>query len=447
MGIFRRIWGRESSQCVDKPASKIGTAKKKTIAIIGGGPAGLMAAEMLAGRPQVEVHVYEAMPSVGRKFLRAGVGGLNLTHSEPLEDFLSRYGAARERLEPMLRAFGPPEMIAWARDLGFETFTGTSGRVFPVGMKASPILRAWLKRLEEAGVVFHTGYRWAGFEMNREERKSREGNLKSLRSSLTLRFESVAGIETVEADAVLLALGGGSWPKLGSTGGWVSILEAQGVPVAPLKPANCGFDVAWTEHFKTKFDGAPLKAVTLTFADICKQGEFIVTSEGVEGSLVYALSAPIRDEIEESGQAVIRLDLAPDWSAEKLIKRLNTPRGSRSMGSHLEKTVGIKGVKAGLLWEFVAREEFASPEKLAAAIKSLPVPLLRPRPLAEAISSAGGIRFEALDEGLMLKNLPGVFCAGEMLDWEAPTGGYLLTGCMSTARWAAQGIDKYLRGD
>lgn len=432
---------------MDKPASKIGAAKKKTIAIIGGGPAGLMAAEMLAGSPQVEVHVYEAMPSVGRKFLRAGVGGLNLTHSEPLEDFLSRYGAARERLEPMLRAFGPPEMIAWARDLGFETFTGTSGRVFPVGMKASPILRAWLKRLEDAGVVFHTGYRWAGFEMNREERKGREGNLKSLRSSLTLRFESAAGIETVEADAVLLALGGGSWPKLGSTGGWVSILEAQGVPVAPLKPANCGFDVAWTEHFKTKFDGAPLKAVTLTFGEICKQGEFIVTREGVEGSLVYALSAPIRDEIEESGQAVIRLDLAPDWSAEKLIKRLNTPRGSRSMGSHLEKTVGIKGVKAGLLWEFVAREEFASPEKLAAAIKSLPVPLLRPRPLAEAISSAGGIRFEALDEGLMLKNLPGVFCAGEMLDWEAPTGGYLLTGCMSTARWAAQGIDKYLRGD
>lgn len=429
---------------MDKSLSKAGVQKKKIVAIIGGGPAGLMAAETLAGRPQVEVHVYEAMPSVGRKFLRAGVGGLNLTHSEALEVFLSRYGAAREHLEPMLRAFGPSEMIAWAKALGFETFTGTSGRVFPVGIKASPILRAWLKRLEEAGVVFHTGYRWLGFETNREDRKVREENLKSSR---TLRFESAAGIETVPADAALLALGGGSWPKLGSTGGWVSILEAHGVPVAPLRPANCGFDVAWTEHFKTKFDGAPLKAVTLTFGEICKQGEFIVTKDGVEGSLVYALSAPIRDEIEQNGQAIVRLDLAPDWSAEKLTKRLNIPRGSRSMGSHLEKTVGIKGVKAGLLWEFVPRETFDSPEKLAAAIKSLPVPLLRPRPLAEAISSAGGIRFEALDVRLMLKNLPGVFCAGEMLDWEAPTGGYLLTGCMSTAQWAAQGILDTLRGD
>lgn len=428
---------------MDKPASKSSTPKKKLIAIIGGGPAGLMAAETLAGSPQVEVHVYEAMPSPGRKFLRAGVGGLNLTHSEPLEAFLFRYGAARERLEPILRAFGPPEMIAWVKELGFETFTGTSGRVFPVGMKASPILRAWLKRLEEAGVVFHTGYRWVGFEINREDRKGREGNLKSSR---TLRFESTTGIETIQADAALLALGGGSWPKLGSTGGWVAALESLGVPVVPLRPANCGFDVDWTQHFKDKFNGAALKSVTLAFGETCKQGEFIVTKDGLEGSLVYALSAPIRDEIERNGQAVVRLDLAPDWTMEKLIKRLNIPRGSRSMGSHLEKTVGIKGVKAGLLWEFVAREDFQSPEKLAAAIKSLPVPLLRPRPLAEAISSAGGIRFEALDARLMLKNLPGVFCAGEMLDWEAPTGGYLLTGCMSTAKWAAQGIVEYLRG-
>jgi uncharacterized flavoprotein (TIGR03862 family) len=411
----------------------------KTIAVIGGGPTGLMAAERLT-RPGIEVHVYEAMPSLGRKFLRAGVGGLNITHSEPLDAFIARYSQP-ERLAPLIRAFGPAQVIVWLRGLGFETFTGSSGRVFPVGMKSSPILRAWLKRLDEAGVLIHMGYRWIGLEMNHENRKARQETLNSWR---TLRFESSAKTETIQADAVLLALGGGSWPKLGSTGGWIPILEAHGIPVAPLRPANCGFDVAWTDHFKTKFDGAPLKAVTVTFKDVCKQGEFIVTKDGVEGSLIYALSAPIRDEIEENGQALIRLDLAPDWTTEKLVNRLTSSRGSRSMGSHLQKTVAISGVKAGLLWEFVVREDFQSPEKLAAAIKSLPIPLLRPRPLTEAISSAGGVRFEALDESLMLKSLPGVFCAGEMLDWEAPTGGYLLTGCFATARQAADGILNYL---
>jgi uncharacterized flavoprotein (TIGR03862 family) len=415
----------------------------KTIAIIGGGPAGLMASERLA-RPGIEVHVYEAMPSVGRKFLRAGVGGLNITHSEPLDAFIARYSQT-ERLAPLIRAFGPAQVIAWLNELGFETFTGTSGRVFPVGMKSSPILRAWLQRLTDLGVVFHLGYRWIGFDLNRQEREERQDFKISSRSWRALRFESATGIEVFLADAALLALGGGSWPKLGSTGGWIPILEAHGIPVAPLRPANCGFDVTWTDHFKTKFDGAPLKAVTVTFKDVCKQGEFIVTKDGVEGSLIYALSAPIRDEIEQSGQAVIRLDLAPDWSTEKLVERLSLPRGSRSMGSHLQKTVNISGVKAGLLWEFVAREDFQSPEKLAAAIKSLPIPLLRPRPLAEAISSAGGVRFEALDETLMLKSLPGVFCAGEMLDWEAPTGGYLLTGCFASANRAADGILDYLK--
>lgn len=422
---------------------------KKIVAIIGGGPAGLMAAETLvqAGRSEIEVHVYDAMASVGRKFLRAGVGGLNLTHSEPLEQFLSRY-SQRERLEPILRAFGPHQMIAWVKELGFETFVGTSGRVFPLGMKASPILREWLNRLNEAGVIFHTGYKWVDLG-HRATETQREENRISVPLCISGKkfsagFDTLNGSQTVQADAVLLALGGGSWPKLGSTGGWIPILEAHGIPVAPLRPANCGFDVAWTDVFKAKFDGAPLKSVTLTFGEICKQGEFIVTKEGVEGSLIYALSAPIRDEIEKNGQAVIHLDLAPDWTREKLINRLALPRGSRSMGSHLEKTVAIKGVKAGLLWEFVPREDFYSPEKLAAAIKSIPVPLIRPRPLAEAISSAGGIRFDVLDEYLMLKYIPGVFCAGEMLDWEVPTGGYLLTGCMSTGKWAAEGLMKWL---
>ncbi|MCG2785248.1 MAG: TIGR03862 family flavoprotein [Anaerolineae bacterium] len=414
---------------------------KKIVAILGGGPAGLMAAETLAGRSEIEIHIYEAMPSLGRKFLRAGVGGLNLTHSEPQDAFLARYSQP-ERLAPMLRAFGQEQMIAWAKELGFETFTGSSGRVFPVGMKASPILREWLKRLTDLGVVFHTNHKWIGFADSKVSRLSTLQHQETLESIV---FDTPDGPQTVPADAALLALGGGSWPKLGSTGGWIPILEARGIPVAPLKPANCGFDVAWTEVFKTKFDGAPLKSVTLTFGEICKQGEFIVTKDGVEGSLIYALSALLRDEIEQNGQAVIHLDLAPDWTQEKLINRLSLPRGSRSMGSHLEKTVAIKGVKAGLLWEFVPREDFQSPAKLAAAIKNLPIPLTRPRPLAEAISSAGGVRFEALDEHLMLKSLPGVFCAGEMLDWEAPTGGYLLTACMSTAVWAARGIQTYLQ--
>lgn len=405
------------------------------IAVIGGGPAGLMAAETLAGAG-LPVHVYEALPSPGRKFLRAGVGGLNLTHSEPLEQFIYRYSQP-EIFEPLIRAFGPREIIAWVNGLGFETFTGTSGRVFPSGMKASPILRAWLRRLDDLGVIFHVNHQWIGFTDSKVSRLSTPQHQKMLESII---FDTPDGTKIIHPTAVLLALGGGSWPKLGATGGWIPILEARGIPIAPLKPANCGFDVAWSPFFREKFNGAPLKAVTLSFGGITKQGEFIVTREGVEGSLIYSFSAALRDEIEKSGKAVIFLDLAPGWTIEKLVSRLKTPRGSRSIGSHLQKTVGIEGVKAALLWEFLPRETFNSPEALAAAIKALPVPLLRPRPLTEAISSAGGIRFESLDARLMLKALPGVFCAGEMLDWEAPTGGYLLTGCLSTARWAAQGI-------
>lgn len=407
---------------------------EKNIAIIGGGPAGLMAAERLA-RPGARVHLYDAMPTLGRKFLRAGVGGLNITHSEPLDAFIARYSQPK-RLGPLLREFGPTQVVDWLKHLGFETFTGTSGRVFPVGMKSSPILRAWLKRLDEAGVTIHPNHRWTG--IHSDERKV-------YRAPLTLAFETPTGTTTILADAVLLALGGGSWPKLGSTGGWVSILEAHGVLIAPLRPANCGFDVDWSDHFKAKFNGAPLKAITITFKEIRKQGEFIVTDEGIEGSLIYALSARLRDEIEANGQAIFHLDLAPDWPIEKLISRLSQSRGSRSISSHLQKTVGISGVKTGLLWEFLAREDFQTPEKLAAAIKSLPIPLLRPRPLAEAISSAGGVRFEALEETLMLRTMPGVFCAGEMLDWEAPTGGYLLTACFASGRAAGLGVWEWLQ--
>ena len=396
-----------------------------SIAVIGGGPAGLMAAEVLS-KKGARVDVFDSMPSLGRKFLMAGKGGLNLTHSEPFEQFVTRYGLRRERIEPMLRRFTPDDVRAWARGLGIETFVGTSGRVFPVEMKASPLLRAWLKRLEEAGVNFHLRHRWLGWEES------------------ALKFETPEGVKLVKADATVLALGGGSWARLGSDGKWTATLEQAGAQVEALKPSNCGFDAAWSPVFREKFNGQPLKSVALTFGAFHQQGEFIVTNEGVEGSLIYAASARIRDEIEAHGKAVIELDLAPDKSEAQLRERLSRPRGSRTMASHLEKTTGIKGVKAGLLREFVSKDDFADAGKLAAAIKRLPVPLIASRPLDEAISSAGGVTFESLDERLMLKGMPGVFCAGEMLDWEAPTGGYLITACMASGRAAGEGVWEWL---
>lgn len=397
------------------------------VAVIGGGPAGLMAAEVLL-RGGARVDLYDSMPSVGRKFLVAGKGGLNLTHSEPREQFLSRYGARRKQLEPLLAQFGPDELRQWAAGLGIQTFVGTSGRVFPVDMKAAPLLYAWRQRLSASGLTFHQRHKWLGWDADG-----------------ALRFETPGGEKTVRAEAVILALGGGSWAKLGSTGAWTSLLAEHGVTLAPFKPSNCGFDVNWTEHFRTKFDGQPLKTVAITFKDLCKQGEFIVTKEGVEGSLIYAFSAPLRDEIEATGSASLHLDLAPDWPWERLVERLSQLRGSRSTASHLEKTVGIKGVKAGLLWEFIPQQDFSDPQKLATAIKDLPIPLIKARPLDEAISTAGGVTFEALNEHLMLCSLPGVFCAGEMLDWEAPTGGYLMTACFATGRAAGLGALAWLQ--
>ena len=392
-----------------------------------------MAAEVLI-QDGARVDLYDAMPSAGRKFLVAGKGGLNLTHSEPLEQFLARYGKRRPQLEPLLTDFGPEQLRAWAGELGIETFVGTSGRVFPVGMKTAPLLRAWLERLRLAGVTFHQHHKWLGWNADN-----------------SLRFETPEGEISMQAQAVVLALGGGSWPQTGSTGAWAALLSGRGVTVAPLKPSNCGFDVAWSEHFRTRFAGQPLKTVALSFTDskgntFHQQGEFVVTETGVEGSLVYAFSASLRDEIEASGRAVIRLDLAPGWTHERLAGRLSGPRGSRSTAGHLEKRVGIKGVKAGLLWEFVPRTDFADPERLARAIKDLPIPLTAPRPLEEAISSAGGVAFEELDEHLMICSMPGVFCAGEMLDWEAPTGGYLLTACFASGRAAGLGALGWVAG-
>lgn len=402
-----------------------------SVAVIGGGPAGLMAAEVVSARG-VKVDLYDSMPSLGRKFLIAGKSGLNITHAEPFEKFVTRYGARREQIEPMLRSLGPDELRKWVHGLGIETFVGTSGRVFPVGMKASPLLRAWRKRLTDSAVTFHLRHRWTGgVEADRSGARA-------------LNFEAPQGNVAIKARAVVLALGGGSWSRLGSDGAWVPWLKQAGVQVERLKPSNCGFDVDWSPHFREQFDGHPLKSVVLSFGAFRQQGEFIVTKEGVEGSLIYAASALLRDEIEARGRAVMRLDLAPDRSYEWLVERLSRSRGSRTMASHLEKATGIKSVKAGLLREFVSKEDFSDAGELASCIKSLPVPLIAPRPLDEAISTAGGVTFESLDEQLMIRSVPGVFCAGEMLDWEAPTGGYLLTACFSSGYTAGQGVLKWL---
>jgi uncharacterized flavoprotein (TIGR03862 family) len=405
----------------------------KTAVVIGGGPAGLMAAEVLS-QSGVQVDLYDAMPSLGRKFLLAGVGGMNITHSEPFDVFLSRYGARAADIKPLLEAFPPAALREWIHGLGVETFVGSSGRVFPTGMKAAPLLRGWLHRLRESGVRFHVRHRWLGW-----------------REDGALRLASPQGELAVRADAVVLALGGGSWAKLGSNGAWVPLLAQRGVEVAPLLPSNCGFDVAggWSEHLKSRFAGQPLKTVALRFTDAAgrvheRRGELMLSDGGIEGSLVYALSAPLRDTIAAQGAVTVQLDLAPDKTLARVIAEVGHPRGARSLSSHLQSRAGIKGVKMALLREILSPEQLNDPVQLANAIKSLPITLVAPRPLDEAISSAGGVRLEALDERLMLRDLPGVFVAGEMLDWEAPTGGYLLTACFASGRAAGQGALNYL---
>lgn len=404
----------------------------RRVAIVGGGPAGLIAAEQLASASAVddlEVAVFDAMPSVGRKFLMAGKGGMNITHAEPMADFVRRYRGRQVEIAPLLADFGPQALRDWIHGLGIETFVGTSGRVFPTEMKAAPLLRAWLHRLRGLGVKFHVRHRWLGWDANG-----------------ALRFSTPDGEHAVQADAVILALGGGSWAKLGSDGAWVPLLAGRGIDIAPLRPANCGFDVVWTAHFRERFAGQPVKPVVASVGDERQQGEFNITESGIEGGLIYALSAPLRDALAADGAAQLTLDLAPGRSLERLATDLSKPRGRDTLANYLRRRVGIDGVKAGLLREFCPLEQLTAAGPLAATIKSLPVPVRAARPLDEAISTAGGVSFAALDDGLMLKALPGVFCAGEMLDWEAPTGGYLLTACFASGRTAGLAAGCYLRG-
>ncbi len=402
------------------------------IVVIGGGPAGLMAAEAAISRG-ASVEVYDAMASVGRKFLLAGKGGLNLTHSEPAEKFLSRYGDRCASIQPLLDRFGPDALCRWALGLGVPTFIGTSGRIFPSDLKSAPLLRAWLRRLRQSGVTFHVRHRWCGWD-----------------ETGALRFVTPSGERLVSADAVIMALGGGSWPRFGSDGAWVQLFGECGVPVEPLRPANCGFAVNWSQHFRLRFAGHPVKPVVVSGitsggVEFRQQGELVVTENGLEGGVIYAVSAWLRDEILATGVARMYLDLAPDRDLSRIVSDLSRTRGSRSMATHLKRRVGIEGVKAGLLRELVSKQDFSNPAILGGAIKSLPVQLMSPRPLEEAISTAGGIAFEGLDTNLMIRALPGVFCAGEMLDWEAPTGGYLLTACFASGYAAGAGAVDWIQ--
>ncbi|XVJ69818.1 MAG: TIGR03862 family flavoprotein [Rhizobacter sp.] len=427
------------------------------VIVVGAGPAGLRAAEVLA-HSGLSVDVYDAMPSVGRKFLLAGRGGLNLTHSEPFEPFAARYGERSDRLAPVLRAMDASAVRRWAEDLGVPTFVGSSGRVFPVDMKAAPLLRAWLHRLRSLGVRFHMRHRWLGLD---DAVVSQGAAGRAVR----LRFARAEESLTVQARACVLALGGASWSRLGSDGAWWPVLNKAGVDLAPLQPSNCGFDVihtqththaeglelpGWTAHFSQRHAGAALKNVALrVLADqqevFAQAGEFVVTQTGVEGSLIYAASAHIREQINQQGRAVFLVDLLPMHSHAHVVAEVARPRGSRSLSTHLKSRLGLTDVKASLLYEVLSKEQLGSPPLLAAAIKALPIKVLAPRPIDEAISTAGGVRFEAMNERGMLKALPGVFCAGEMLDWEAPTGGYLLTACMASGQHAAEGAMAYCR--
>jgi uncharacterized flavoprotein (TIGR03862 family) len=423
------------------------TNTKKQIAIIGAGPAGLMAAETLSAAG-VHVHVYDAMPSVGRKFLLAGLGGLNLTHAEPFDIFTTRYAERREACTAWLKTLDAAAICEWVKGLGLDTFVGSSQRIFPTDMKAAPLLRAWLHRLRHptqgVPVTFHMRHRW-------------NGSLEQRRDEFSLNFDTPQGTHTAHADAVLLALGGGSWAKLGSDGAWQSWVSALGIDVSPLRPANCGFDVqsrdghtGWSKHLSTQFAGTPLKSVALSFTDslghsFSRRGEFVVTATGVEGNLVYAASALLRDEIARSRCATLHLDLKPDFTPERVMAEVSHPRGSRSLSSHLKSRLHLSALHLGLLHEVLSKQAMNDTAQLATAIKHLPITLTATRPLDEAISSAGGVRLEALDARLMATALPGLFVAGEMLDWEAPTGGYLLSACLASGRVAGLGAAQHLR--
>jgi uncharacterized flavoprotein (TIGR03862 family) len=406
---------------------------KVNAAIIGAGPAGLMAAEVIA-QGGAKVTVYEAMPSVGRKFLMAGRGGLNLTHSEPLDAFLTRYREVAPKLTAAIEAFPPDRLRAWCEALGQPTFVGTSGRIFPQALKASPVLRAWLRRLDASGVQFSLRHRWTGWD---------DGG--------RLLFQTPEGLRAVEADATVLALGGASWPRLGSDAGWVETLRAGGVEISPLKSANCGFTVAWSTVFRDRFEGVPLKGIALSFSERSVRGEAVITRDGIEGGAVYALSAELRDRILQSGDAKLYVALRPDSVSGALIRRLSASRGKQTFSNWLRKAAQLSPVAIGLLQEIAIASGISlaslSPENLADLINAVPIQLTGIAPIARAISSAGGVAFDELDASFMLKRMPGVFAAGEMLDWEAPTGGYLLQACFATGAAAGQGTLKYLGGE
>jgi uncharacterized flavoprotein (TIGR03862 family) len=435
---FRVRLGRFSARCDngDPPSflflsmSSVESVESVNVAIVGGGPAGLMAAEALAAGG-ARVDVFDAMPSVGRKFLMAGKGGMNLTHSEPPDAFRSRYGERRANIAALLDRFDADALRAWVHGLGVETFVGSSGRVFPTDMKAAPMLRAWLHRLRATGVRMHMRHRWLGWVDD---------------SGSVSRFATADGEKLVRHDALVLAVGGASWPQLGSDGSAVAQLAARSVEVASFQPSNCGFDVEWTPLFRERFAGEPLKSVAISVngVDGWRVGECLITEHGIEGSLIYALSAPIRDRVASEGGAEILLDLMPQLSAERVRDEVLHPRGARSLSSHLQSRLHLTGVKAGLLRECLSKDAFNNLETLAVRVKALPLRLQRPRPIAEVISSAGGVAFESLDDKLMLNVLPGVFCAGEMLDWEAPTGGYLLTACFASGIVAGEGALAFL---
>lgn len=405
---------------------------QKTVVIVGAGPAGLMAAEVIRAAGHA-VHVYDAKASAGRKFLLAGVGGMNITHSEAYPEFIQRYYEKAAWLHPAISHFDANALCAWIHGLGINTFVGTSGRVFPTDMKAAPLLRNWLKRLRDAGVVFHMRHKLIGMQGTR------------------LEFAGESATVAVQADAVVLALGGGSWPKLGSDGAWQTILREQGVALTPLQSANCGFVCPWTPYLQEKFAGSPLKPVGFTFTTLAgetlmRKGECILSADGMEGSLVYAFSKHLRDTLQQQGSATLRIDLLPDKPAAQLLHDLQQKKNKESFSKYLKRCTGLSGVKAALLHECCVKEKLQNAEDLVACIKSLPVTLLGNKPIDEAISSAGGVCEESVDGHFMLHAVPGVFCAGEMLDWEAPTGGYLLTACFATGRMAGQGVCHYLNG-
>jgi uncharacterized flavoprotein (TIGR03862 family) len=406
-------------------------ATQTHVAIIGAGPAGLMAAEVIA-RGGAQVTIYDALPSAGRKFLMAGRGGLNLTHSETLPAFLARYGVGRPHLAPAIEAFPPDALRAWSAALGQPTFVGSSGRVFPQAFKASPLLRAWLRRLDGLGVQLALRHRWIGWD-----------------DSGKLLFQTPDGARVVDARAVVLALGGASWPRLGSDGGWVEMLAAKGVLVVPLRPANCGFTVAWSEIFKNRFEGQPLKGVALSFGSHTVRGEVMITRTGIEGGAVYALSSELREAIIATGEAVLQVALRPDADAAELVARLEARRGKQSLSTFLRKAAHLSPPAIGLLQEAAIASGAAlaslSPASLAGLINAVPLKLNGTAPIVRAISTAGGIAFDELDAGFMIRRLPGVFAAGEMLDWEAPTGGYLLQASFATGAAAGRGALGWIR--